>query len=221
MLDMQIFEGELLACLFKRHLFMQQFVQDSHDAGPVCARFAVHQRRIFDPGEQVAGAENGLLGRRIAGKDLEIDQFDACRLAGLFFQQVIAFGAGAAQIDDGADAAFLRVGNYLARRRLVRAPHAGGDLVQVAESGPQEAVVAPDKLAPRPFTTGRCGEIGRHMRASFGFGREFHHAANAITGVPRPLQAIAAGSLFPPSCIQTGNWRHLPIEAGQKDPVIL
>ena len=110
----------------------------------------MHQHRIFDRFEQVAGGAQLRTARRGAGADLEIDELDAVALAGATLQQVAAAQTLAAQIDDGADAE-LRERADVMRRGLGRA------LGLAVDGVPVEVDHAENTMVYEQHVQVRCG----------------------------------------------------------------
>src|SRR5690606_28523438 len=101
--------------------FSQVTIEDAHQPGPVCAGLAMHQHRILNALEQVAGPAQLTVARRGPGADLVVHQLDAVAAAGLFLQPVTAARVFTAQIDNGANTV-PRHGPDVMRRGLSRSP---------------------------------------------------------------------------------------------------
>jgi hypothetical protein len=142
----------------------------------------MHQGRIFDAPEQIAGPENHLFARCISGKKPKINQMDPGTATGFPLKQIITLGAFPAQIDDRPNAPDPGMVRNLIWVRLIGPPYAGANLMEVLKTLSQKPMILQDQLPPSPFSPGRRVQIRGDMGLALVFRGQFHERRDSRSG---------------------------------------
>ena len=111
---------------------MKMPIEHAHKSRTVCARFAVHNSRIFERFKECLRAFNRFNRMDIARIDAKIDEGDAMFFARFLFEQVIPLWRAAAQVQNGFNPLFGKLLNPL-WRRLVLAVHSATQLMPIGK----------------------------------------------------------------------------------------
>ena len=140
--DVEVAKGELLHSISNGVTHFIMAVEHAHNARSVRARFTVHHAGIFYFVKQITRAQYFLYRMNIARIHAVIDERNPMRLARLFFEQIIAFGAFPAQVQDGLNPHRRELLNTL-WRRLIGAVHPPANLMHIVKARAQKPMITP------------------------------------------------------------------------------